>query len=575
MSSNTNIQAYGSSASLGAWSSYAAPSTNTTNEVDFTDFQNRLRHERQQGIHPSIRPQFPSILRPLTAFSLSSLVLPPPIVSRPLCEIVSKGVVLSSSAPSRHLTGSRNTAVKKAPENKYKFELPTNIEAVSSAFLNEMRSIVSQLIDLDHTKPHFLRSLQVEAYQKLLDLLQIGRTEGYFNMATGSGKTLLFLLLAIKAAQVMSKMDAKEDRRKVLIIAPEVQVVDQTYSFMQELSSETGFDPASECVIVDYKDTPYKVFAGDAEAKENRQIVLMCSKSACYYFSQYPEEWSRFGLIIVDEFHDVNKQFLECMQKYSQRSGTVSLGFSATPNQRKVSFRNEIYRYNTQRGVDEGILAPWLVDTMTLPATKNGYDEFLDKHAVKFIQTCAHPHGGMLSKNSGIIYVSSIAKARQVAEALTAAGIPTEAIHSHLKYEEKQKVLKAFKARKVILTAVDMLKKGYDGAIDWAIIARNIHNATDFIQIRGRALRITRPEKIAQIYVFDKVKLPVDAHCINPGRNAPINSEYLNQLSSLIKPRRDYYSLAACPTINFMPQVGLKRGREEEDAFLDITERVE
>lgn len=111
-----------------------------------------------------------------------------------------------------------------------------------------------------------------------------------------------------------------------------------------------------------------------------------------------------------------------------------------------------------------------------------------------------------------LIFAAGVQHAEHLAEAFTAAGIPTQAVHGTLSAAERATRLAAFKAGELrALTNCDLLTTGFDAPdIDCLVIARPTLSPGLHVQILGRGLR-THPSKT------DTVVLDFAGNCLRHG----------------------------------------------------------
>lgn len=352
-----------------------------------------------------------------------------------------------------------------------------------------------------------LRPVQVDAYKALKGFFTKTHPlfQGYFEIATGIGKTRLFLLLAMKSAALMKNAQCHFPQRNILIIAPNIQLSTQTYEDAKVLAPALNFD-FTKFILIHSDAVKQEFLARNKFIRQNPgNVVIMCEKSAKKLFSDLPEAVELFGLTIVDEFHSANGFLLKFLKEYGDTSKTYLLGFSATPNEENIPYMGErVMKYSAQQGVQDGNLVPWVIDTFPYPLKNN--EERFRRELPELLTSRYHAHGGTLAENHGLIFTSSIAEANAIHRELKSHKIPSKAIHSgYLSAQNKKRVKKYKEGIVKILIVVDMFTQGVDLLqASWTIIGKEILQQRTFVQLLGRLLRCNpeQPNKIANILVF-------------------------------------------------------------------------
>ncbi len=239
-------------------------------------------------------------------------------------------------------------------------------------------------------------------------------------------------------------------------------------------------------------------------ANSHPKIVIICKASLKKLMATDNGEkiLERFGLIIVDEMHLVSKDTLSKLVDYSNRAATPMLGFSATPTKKQAFFGRSIYYYSTLDAVKDGFLVPWKI--RLLPA--NAFENFTA--TADSVETILHSltEADGSFNHRGIIWVPSISFADDLAHHIRTAmpRLKNVVAAYHTGNGDRFKVLQNFRNHETkILIAVRTLKEGFDHSdLDAVIIAKGV-SMDEFVQIRGRALRVSpaNPEKVAKIYI--------------------------------------------------------------------------
>lgn len=364
--------------------------------------------------------------------------------------------------------------------------------------------------------PDYLRKPQQEAIQKFKEFLEANNTTGCFNMATGTGKTILYAYLS----NILT--DCQHFDKNVLIITVGIQASNQVYHTFQSLTQQ--MQTKKEVVLINAEYLSRRVFNFNRSLENcNKKIYVFCKESALIFFKQNPNTLNRFGSIILDEFHDLPKSFLDYFIKFGETKSSLILGFSATP---PLFSLKEIYKYPLLQGYKDGFLAPWVVDKIRLPflleekKTKHDkYARLLDQLPT-ILENHVHPHGEVLSKNQGIIRVGKKTKtcatlvANEVAELLQSKQIFAASYHSLLSENQRAEILQRFMKKELkALVVVDMLGQAFDAQVDYVFFTKKIKSEVEYFQNLGRVVRPgLNKRKIAYMVLPECIPLPTHAY---------------------------------------------------------------
>lgn len=376
------------------------------------------------------------------------------------------------------------------------------------------------------------RTWQYQALQSLgLFLEKSPVFLGHINAATAGGKTFVMAAVAAIGETV------KASTNNVLIVTPTVQLVQQTYEalvkFNQSLSPQRDSD---KLMMISNKHIPLRHLLVNKRLEEGGFSVIMCAASFANMLEKDQERLSLFETLIIDECHKIPKRVLSFCKEIAERQHKLVLNFSATPEHPEL-IGPCIFEYNLEEGVEQKILSPWIVDRLSLPYSKDNLEIFCQSWPLIQIQK-KHPHGKTLRENKGFMYVKTVEEARQFEALLRENGVKAAALY-HSK-ENKEAIIEEFKknvsqSEVNLLILVEMLKLGFNGKVDYAIVARNDLSKSDWLQILGRTLRNHPPtsageqeplsQKVAYLIVFQDAVLP--GACIQPSKQVPLKQDYL------------------------------------------------
>jgi superfamily II DNA or RNA helicase len=314
---------------------------------------------------------------------------------------------------------------------------------------------------------------------------------GYYDMATGVGKSRIFLLLVL-----MGFKSRRQNQDGLLILLPDLEQINDTYNGLEERNRELDkslqIDMTNVVKMGSTQTVTQKKWKKNNERKENGKIIISCAPSWQNFMKEEPEALNSYPLIIMDEFHLISKDLINSLKS----SSSMVLGFSATPGNRRNTLAPPIFSMNSEEGVKAGSLCPWMVGKFDMDYSKDNLEKLFNQ-LPNFIKTYVHCHGGTLEENKGLIYTDSIKDAKELEKILKSKGLKAAAIHSE-KLVGIDNIKKEFKkvhrdSKVNILITVNMAKKGFDSVVDYEIFAKKNYSLDDAIQMRGRVIRNTTP----------------------------------------------------------------------------------
>ncbi len=354
--------------------------------------------------------------------------------------------------------------------------------------------------------------LEIETYLSNIDsfcypyqqevLKVIAQTDSYngvLKIATGAGKTRVQIILT-------DYLVAQKIAGPIHIVTATQQLVDQFYLSFQEvinlLAEKAHFNMDHVIKIKSGSgNVPWKNYYTNDTLKQQAKVVIFCQESydkfQCELNKKSDSDYLPPAIILLDEFH----LYLTMAKKLLNSKATV-LAFSATPPKDV----NPIYSFSRLDSLHCNITAPMIIDR--LPYQLSNTNENRAEKIGSLIQEHCHPSSGRpLKESKGVIFVSSIDEANQLANSLNQRLKKrlVRAIHSNV--SNYNQLITQFQNQELdkpgILIVVGLLQTGYDDKnLSWCIIARNNNeNSTTVYQIIGRVLRKnpTHPEKIAYV----------------------------------------------------------------------------
>lgn len=372
-------------------------------------------------------------------------------------------------------------------------------ETVAVALLEDIESLSDKGINLD---PH-----QENALDSIINAIAEGKTSGYIEMATSTGKTVVESLIT-EAAVAAGK--------RVLILAPRINTANQISGTSDIKSS--GLHKFTNL----HEDNLVRHHFGSSRTDNSAQVVV----STYYGFlNEAKAGYQRLGdfdVIVADECHrSLGKKTSNAL--IEAYPGALKLGFSATPDyavDRKSDqvYSECIYEYPLLEAVESGKTAP--IRTLIYETDETLYlsdrqTDFTEQELEPLMKS-AERNGTALKLTSdfvkagrqGIIACVSgqdNLHARFIADTLSRpeyGEIVAKDLGSHLSPEENAARLKDFEEGKIsVLTFTRMIEEGWDS--QKASFCINLAPTTSPVrtkQLLGRILRIKKPE-LDSIYV--------------------------------------------------------------------------
>lgn len=368
---------------------------------------------------------------------------------------------------------------------------------------------ISLLLTLDSLPE---RGVELEPHQKIaiesiIDALEDGKTSGYIEMATSTGKTVVESLLAESAVNA---------GKRVLVLAPTIAIANQISG--ESNIRKTGISKFTNL----HEDHQIHHHYGQRRTDENAQVVLSTYRSFLNEAKTGYQRLGDFDILIADECHrslgkGTSKALLESYP------GALKLGFSATPdyavNRKSDQVYSEcIYEYSLLEAIETGKTAPvrtLIYETDETLFLSDRQTDFTEQELEPLIKSMAR--NGVAAKlasdfikdgRQGIIACISGQNnlhARFMADTLSRpeySKIIAKDIGSHLSTEENALRLMDYEEGKIdILTFTRMIDEGWDS--QKASFCINITPTTSPVrtkQLLGRILRKKEPD-IDSIYV--------------------------------------------------------------------------
>ena len=327
-----------------------------------------------------------------------------------------------------------------------------------------------------------LRPYQQTAEQQARIALAGGKRRIVLYLPTGGGKTLT-------ATSIIQKANAKG--RKVVFLANRKQLVAQTSAVLTRYGIAHG------------------ILQAENTCRLHERVLVVSIDTA--HVRGLPDD---VGLIIIDECHAVagSQKYRTLLARYNN---VPVVGLTATP------FAVGMAKHSDEIGgalfehlvvgatiteliehgflVDVDIFAPSEPDLKRVKSSK-GIDGILDYNQSDIEQATDKPEliGDILTHwrklangKQTVVFATSIAHSKHIAETFNAAGVVAEHIDYHDDDETRAGILGRFAHRETtVLCNVGLLAEGWDcPATEVMILARPTRSLIRYIQMVGRVLR--------------------------------------------------------------------------------------
>lgn len=392
---------------------------------------------------------------------------------------------------------------------------------------------------------------------------------GIFNMATGSGKTVTALTLAVR---LNDHLERKGYSLFVLVLVPYKHLAEQ----WRVESRDFGFEPLM--CFSDYPDWRNSLSRAIADLKGGNTKLAFCivvnDSFAGADFQHFLERVDCNFLLIADEMHNLGTVTL---QNSLPEAAGFRVGLSATPVRHRDKdgteflrsyFGEEAINYGIEEAIEDGTLSPYYYFPNLVELSDEEWDEY-EELSIKIARLSASDEESsaqllerLMLKRARVVangenkvpkLVEQLASQREVRKCLIYVGdgqydgarvvdqVTSELNEMGLRAARftageslvrRGEILQAFKDEEIdVIVAIRCLDEGVDvPSTETAFIIASSSNPRQFIQRRGRVLRLARGKTHANIHDFIVV----------PPRTSSGNAERVEEIAiSMIKRELD------------------------------------
>ena len=391
---------------------------------------------------------------------------------------------------------------------------------------------------IEQTVPYLPKDIVLRKYQsEAIDAWFENGCRGLWEMATGTGKT-------ITALSALAKLREKKKRLFVVIACPYQHLVDQWY----EETIRFGFEP-----ILAYKSSASWVNRlNTALVRYNygvRDVVCTITTQTTFItetMQKLLSKLKRSAVLIADEVHHLGA---ERSRKRLTDVFNYRLGLSATPNRwfdrsgttaLKTYFGDTVYEFSLDKAIEMGYLCPYYYHPHLVELTDDEFEAY--EHLTEGISKLYHQiESGetsevlerLLIKRARLLnraenkltklaelltdktdslhhtlFYCALGRIVPVVELLTDLGLRVAKFTAEESAAERQELLKMFASGHLqALVAMRCLDEGVDvPSTRTAYILASSSNPKEFIQRRGRILRLSTGKEHAEIH--DLIAVP-------------------------------------------------------------------
>jgi superfamily II DNA or RNA helicase len=299
-------------------------------------------------------------------------------------------------------------------------------------------------------------------------------------MATGLGKTAVIAALCHRAATA---------GRKPLVLVHRDELARQAVDKIR------AFDRSLRVGVVKA-----------AENEVDAQVVVGSVQTLARLSRR--EQLRDVGLVIVDEAHHAAaRTYMEILEHYGCFRDVLALGVTATMNRADDRglgdvWQDVVFKRDILFGIREGFLVDVRGTSVAIPdldlgkvkKSRGDYqdgalgDALIEADAGSVVAEAYREHA---ADRQGALFAPTVAAAQTFADALNAAGIPTETVTGETPTEERQLIYKRTRHGDTqVLSSVGVLTEGFDmPQLSCAVLARPTQSHGLYVQMAGRVLR--------------------------------------------------------------------------------------
>ncbi|MEX2542135.1 MAG: DEAD/DEAH box helicase [Trueperaceae bacterium] len=292
---------------------------------------------------------------------------------------------------------------------------------------------------------------------------------------TGTGKTLAF---ALPISQRLQPDNSRGRAPRAFVLAP-------TRELALQVAGELGWVAPHLNVTTVYGGTGYGTQA--SSLKRGTDVVVATPGRAIDYLDRGVLDLSAVEIAVLDEADEMlSMGFEEDVEKL----------LGATPSERQTLLFSATLPTWAKRLSERHLHEPLTVNVVREEAV--GYHELAIETSLgsrtTVLADVLHAHGGARS----IVFSHTKAETDKLAQALTQAGIPAEAIHGDLNQAQRERAVERLRSGNVkVLVGTDVAARGLDiPAVDLVVHFRLPTDPSSYQHRSGRTGRAGRSGKV-------------------------------------------------------------------------------
>lgn len=338
---------------------------------------------------------------------------------------------------------------------------------------------------------------QEEALTAIGHAIMDGKSSGYVEMATSTGKTVVEAVLAEAAFRA---------RKRVLLLAPSITIANQ----IAGQDGDSGIGKFTDL----YDQADIRLHFGTRSGSPKADIVISTYQGFLRDAQAGHPQLGVFDMVIADECHrSLGEKTAAALT--SSFPNAIKIGLSATPDfaiDRKSEevYGNALYEFSLMEAIEEGRTArirPLVYETDTRLKLMDARDEFTERELAPLIndpqrngtaiqmtrEFVSSGRQGIIRciPGNGNVHAQSLADLLSAHKADSGRGIVAVDVGSHLPRDEQHRRLRAFNDGDIdVLTFTRTLEEGWDS--DRARFCINLSPTASPVvttQLLGRTLR--------------------------------------------------------------------------------------
>lgn len=321
-------------------------------------------------------------------------------------------------------------------------------------------------------KTYHPNAMQVDALNALEKLRDEGAEKGLVISATGTGKTFL------------SAFDVQRvDPRRMLFIVHRRTIAEKSMDSYKAIMPEKTmalYSGVGRADSADYLFATIQSVANDLE-KFDRHV---------------------FDYIVIDETHRAEASTYQKVMNYFKPY--FMLGMTATPERTdgihvfSLFDHNIAYEIRLHQALKEQMLVPFHyygVSDLTIDGEQiddnTEFNKLCAPERIKHVLHFANFYGACEKAIRGLVFVSSIDEAKEMARQFNAASVPTVALTGKDSYDQRKDAIDRLEAGELrYIISVDIFNEGVDiPSVNQVLMIRPTQSAIIFVQQLGRGLR--------------------------------------------------------------------------------------